>query len=140
MNYITNIFSVKKVVLKSLFSVLFFAVLANPIFAQDATFLVKGKVSDEIGPLENAVVVLKGTDQGVATDTNGLFTFPEKLPSGAILVVSYLGYEKQEVMFTSNLTFLDITLSEENIDILEALMVEDIEEAKKKQKQRKKDQ
>jgi len=108
-----------------------------PIFAQDATFLVKGKVSDEIGPLENAVVVLKGTDKGVATDTNGLFTFPEKLPSGAILVVSYLGYEKQEVMFTSNLTFLDITLSEENIDILEALMVEDIEEAKKKQKQKK---
>ena len=140
MNYITNIFSPKKVVLQSLFTALFFAVLANPIVAQDATFLVKGKVSDEIGPLENAVVVLKGTDQGVATDTNGLFTFPEKLPSGAILVVSYLGYEKQEVLFTSNLTFLDITLSEENIDILEALMVGDIEEAKKKQKQQKKDQ
>ena len=113
---------------------IFLTFFTLPIFTQDATFLVKGKVSDEIGPLENAVVVLKGTDKGIATDTKGLFTFPEKLPSGAILVVSYLGYEKQEVMFTSNLTFLDIPLSEENIDILEALMVEDIEEAKKKQK------
>ncbi|WP_341839988.1 STN domain-containing protein [Chitinophaga caseinilytica] len=62
----------------------------------------KGTVTDEHGmPLPGATVKLKGTAKGVATDALGRFTLevPEK---GAVLVVSYIGYEPQDVAVTGS--------------------------------------
>ena len=62
----------------------------------------KGTVTDEHGmPLPGATVKLKGTAKGVATDPQGRFTLevPDK---GAVLVVSYIGYEPQDVPVTGS--------------------------------------
>ena len=59
---------------------------------------VTGTVIDsEIGTgLPGATIVVKGTTDGVSSDFNGSFSI--SVDSGATLVVSYVGYESQEVV------------------------------------------
>lgn len=77
---------------------------------------VKGTVVDDTGePLIGATVLQKGTGNGVATDIDGNFDIT--VPSKATLVVSYVGYDNQEVkvngqktlnvVLKSNSTMLD---------------------------------
>ncbi len=54
-----------------------------------------GQVTDSQGPLIGATVMEKGTTNGTVTDLNGNFTLQVK--PGATLVISYVGYESQEV-------------------------------------------
>jgi TonB-linked SusC/RagA family outer membrane protein len=57
---------------------------------------VNGKVVDEKGaPLPGVSVKLKGTSIGTTTDSNGVFSI--NVPDNATLVLSFLGYESQEV-------------------------------------------
>lgn len=60
------------------------------------TSKVKGTVTDEQGEsLIGASVAVKGTTQGVITDINGQFSIDA--PRNATLIVSYVGYQAQEV-------------------------------------------
>jgi len=54
-----------------------------------------GHVTDSQGPLIGATVMEKGTTNGTVTDFEGNFTLNVK--PGATLVISYVGYESQEV-------------------------------------------
>ena len=54
-----------------------------------------GRVSDSQGPLIGATVMEKGTTNGTVTDIDGNFSLNVK--PGATLVISYVGYESQEV-------------------------------------------
>jgi len=71
-------------------------------------------VVDEKGqPLPGVTIVVKGTTAGATTDSNGRFTLG--LPSGpptasTILVISFVGYEKQEVTVTDGQGGLNIKL------------------------------
>jgi TonB-linked SusC/RagA family outer membrane protein len=56
-------------------------------FAQEKT--VTGVVSDELGPVPGANVVVKGTKRGTATDFDGNYSISVK--QGEVLVVSYAG-------------------------------------------------
>ena len=60
---------------------------------------IKGKVRDEIGGLPGASILLKGTHNGAQTDFDGNFSIkiPNKKGNSPILVISYLGYNTQEV-------------------------------------------
>ena len=60
-----------------------------------------GYVADSQGPLIGATVKEKGTSNGTVTDFNGFFSLNVK--PGATLVVSYVGYESQEVKAGDNL-------------------------------------
>ena len=62
-------------------------------FAQEKT--VTGVVTDKIGPLPGANVVVKGTTNGVQTDFDGKYSIKAK--SGDILEVSFTGYDKKTV-------------------------------------------
>lgn len=65
--------------------------LYNYIVAVD----IKGRVVDENGdPLPSASVVVKGTKNVVRTDRNGAFTITAE--KGAVLVISYIGYDPYE--------------------------------------------
>lgn len=62
-----------------------------------AVNVLSGSVSDENGtPLPGATVVVKGTKRATATDGRGRFVLKE-VEERASLVVSFTGYEKQEV-------------------------------------------
>lgn len=65
-------------------------------FGQNAT-LVRGTVYDagNESPLPGVNIVVKGSQQGTTTDTNGEFSI--NVPSGASLMFSFIGYVTQEV-------------------------------------------
>ena len=76
-----------------------------------AAVTVSGTIKDEKGePLVGASVVQKGTANGAVTDLDGRFSVT--VPDGkAILVISFVGYETQEVTVGGS-TKLDIVLKE----------------------------
>lgn len=63
--------------------------------------VLNGKVLDENNvPLPGASVVVKGSSNGVATDFDGNFTI-EVLNLSNVVVVSYIGYLSQELIFSN---------------------------------------
>ena len=96
--------------------------VTNPLVAQSER-TIKGIVSDEIGPLDSATIVLKGTNIAVDTDEKGAFTFPQKLKENDTLVVIQLGYTKKEVIIGPNTTFLEILMKDYDIVIVGALKI-----------------
>ncbi len=81
---------------------------------------VTGTVSDAMGPIIGASVVEKGTGNGVVTDFDGHFALTVK--PGTTLVISYVGYEKQEVKVGSE-SNLNITLREDSHSLEEVVVV-----------------
>ena len=77
-----------------------------------------GRVADSQGPLIGATVMEKGTNNGTVTDFNGNFTLNVK--SGATLVISYVGYETQEVKAGDN---LNVTLAEDGHIVNEVVVI-----------------
>lgn len=70
---------------------------------------VKGAIQDETGAgLPGASVVIKGTAKGTVTDNDGGFAL--EAPKGATLLISYVGYDNQEVIVNDN-TPLSIRLN-----------------------------
>ena len=56
---------------------------------------VSGLVTSDDGPLPGATIVVKGTNNGTTADFDGNFTI--NAASDDILVVSFVGFESQEV-------------------------------------------
>ena len=77
-----------------------------------------GRVADSQGPLIGATVMEKGTNNGTVTDFNGNFTLSVK--SGATLIISYVGYESQEVRAGEN---MNITLKEDGHIVNEVVVI-----------------
>ena len=75
----------------------FVALIATSIaFAQ-----VDGTISDgENNPLPGATVVIKGTTTGATTDFDGAFNIDAN--QGDVLVISFVGFETQEVTYDGN--------------------------------------
>lgn len=70
--------------------------------AQPKERQITGMVLDENGdPIIGAAVLIKGTQQGTATDINGNFTL-ERVKGNPTLVISYLGNKTLEKTVTSN--------------------------------------
>jgi TonB-linked SusC/RagA family outer membrane protein len=82
---------------------------------------VSGKVADirNSEPLIGVSIVVKGTTKGTLTDQNGNFSIDAY--TGAVLLISYIGYSTQEIT-VSNQIILQIKMSEE-IRILEEAVV-----------------
>jgi len=88
---------------------------------QDQT--VSGTVTDsEKGqPIPGASVVLKGANRGTNTDVNGKYSI--SVPNGnAVLVFSFVGFEKQEVTVGSR-TVLDVSLANDLKELDEVVVV-----------------
>ena len=64
-------------------------------------FTVSGIVSDQFLPLPGANIYLKNENIGISADIDGKFTFPKKLKTGDVLVVSYIGYNDQKIIVKS---------------------------------------
>ena len=83
-----------------------FVMAISPAYAQNTT--VKGVVRDAMGPTAGATVVQKGTNNGTITDLDGNFTI--NVPSNAVLVISFVGLDTQEIPVAGK-KFIEVTLS-----------------------------
>ena len=81
---------------------------------------VTGTVSDAMGPVIGASVVIKGTSNGVATDFDGNFSL--NASQGQTLVISYIGYITKEVKIGAQAHY-DITLEEDKKVLDEVVVV-----------------
>jgi len=88
---------------------------------QQSVKKVTGTVSDAMGPVIGASVVEKGnTSNGVVTDFDGNFTINVK--PGATLVISYIGYQTQEIP-VGNQANVSVTMQEDNALLDEVVVV-----------------
>ena len=87
---------------------------------QQATKKITGTVVDASGPVIGASVVEKGSSNGVITDFDGNFTLNVK--PGATIVVSYVGYQAQEIK-VGNQSSINITLKEDDALLEEVVVV-----------------
>lgn len=108
----------RKVLLLSLAMLL---VLVNQAWAQSRT--ISGRVTDAgTGqPLPGVGVAVKGTTMGAYTGGDGAFTVNVN-DENATLVISYLGYVKQEVS-TAGRTTIDVKLQEDSKALAEVMVV-----------------
>ena len=71
--------------------VAFTVLFATGIYAQDVT----GNVTSDDGPLPGATVLVQGSNEFATTDFDGNFSIEAN--QGDILIVSFVGYQTQEV-------------------------------------------
>ena len=90
-----------------------------PVIAQKKT--ITGVVTDDLGePIIGANVIEKGTTNGIITDIDGKFTL--EVAPGAVVQVSYIGYNTQEVK-VGNQSTLAIQLVEDTQALSEVVVV-----------------
>jgi len=87
---------------------------------QQATKKITGTVVDAQGPVIGASIMEKGTSNGAITDFDGKFSLSVK--PGATIVISYIGYETQEIKVGDQSTF-NITLKDDNAVLEEVVVV-----------------
>ena len=82
---------------------------------------VTGTIVDQHGvSIPGASVQVKGVVVGTVTDIDGKFEL--EVPSGAVLIVSYIGMQSQEI-YVGDKTVFDIVLQESNIGLDEVVVV-----------------
>ena len=88
---------------------------------QQATKKITGTVVDASGPVIGASVVEKGkSGNGVITDFDGNFTL--NVNPGATIVISYIGYETQEIK-VGNQDNIQVTMKEDNTTLEDVVVI-----------------
>jgi TonB-linked SusC/RagA family outer membrane protein len=88
---------------------------------QQATDHIQGSIRDAQGqPIIGASIMQKGTSNGTISDINGHFSI--KAPRNARLVISYTGFNKQEVAVNGK-SDLNITMQESNENLDELVVI-----------------
>lgn len=88
---------------------------------QIRTKKITGKVLDEKGhPLPNITVQVKGTTTGTLTTVDGLFSL--QVPDNAVLVISAIGFLKQEIV-VSDQTSITVVLKDDVAGLNEVVVV-----------------
>ena len=87
---------------------------------QQATKKIKGTVVDATGPVIGASIMEKGTSNGTITDLDGNFTL--NVNPGASIVVSFIGFETQEIKVGQQESLL-IKMKDDNAVLEEVVVV-----------------
>ena len=88
---------------------------------QQVDALITGIVKDESGePLPGATVAVQGSSKGTVTDIDGKFQL--EVSDGATIVVSFIGFEPQQVTVGS-LSVLEIILKQDASSLSEVIVV-----------------
>jgi TonB-linked SusC/RagA family outer membrane protein len=117
-----------KKIYRSLWFASVFLFLTGLLTAYGQSRVVSGKISDAAGAaLPGVNVVIKGTTTGTSTDANGSFSI--EASEADVLVVSFIGYEAQEIK-VGNQTTINLGLKED-IRTLEEVVVIGYGEVKK---------
>ena len=110
--------------MKTQFISLLIALLAGLLPLQAQQVSISGIVTDKKlnEPIIGASVVVKGTNNGCITDLDGNFQL-NNVASGSTLVVSYIGYQTQEIPVQKGKTSYQVTLSEDTQTLDEVVVV-----------------
>ncbi len=90
------------------------------LHAQSNAITVKGMVMADGEPVIGATVLVKGVSTGTATDMDGNFTL--NVASKAVLVVSSIGYETQEVPVNGR-TLINVVLKSDVVALKDVVVV-----------------
>jgi len=101
---------------------LVFLLLGNSLQSQAQTIRVSGKVlGDDGNALPGVNVLLKGSTTGTTSDVSGAFALIVPT-ANAVLVFSFIGYERQEVA-VGNRTLIDVTMISDVKSLNEVIVV-----------------
>lgn len=107
--------------MKTFLNALLFCLILLPttLLAQST---VTGTVTDKADamPLPGVNVIIKGTARGTATDFDGKFSL--EVNQGETIVISYLGYTSQEIVFNGQST-INVTLEEDAAQLDEIVLI-----------------
>ena len=92
----------------------------NTVQSVQQTKKVTGTVMDAMGPVIGASILEKGTSNGTVTDIDGNFSLNVK--PGATLVISYIGFETQEIA-VGNQSTINVTMKEDNTSLEEVVVI-----------------
>lgn len=93
----------------------------NATSQQNGKVTVSGRVVDAAGePVIGATIMEKGTNNGTITDFDGNYTL--KTSEGSTLLISYVGYEKQELKVDGSKK-MSVVMEEENNTLNETIVV-----------------
>ena len=92
----------------------------NSVQSVQQTKKVSGTVVDAMGPVIGASILEKGTSNGTVTDIDGNFSL--NVQPGATLVISYIGFETQEIA-VGNQSSINVTMKEDNTSLEEVVVV-----------------
>jgi TonB-dependent starch-binding outer membrane protein SusC len=105
---------------KLLFGLICTLLLSGQVYAQGIT--VKGKVAAEGGAgIPGVTVMLKGTNKGTTTDSNGNYILGNAAANGT-LIFSSVEYERKEVAI-GNRSIVDVSLVEDTKSLSEVVVV-----------------
>lgn len=90
--------------------------------AAQGTSTVTGTVLDKDGAVIGATVVVKNTTNGTATDIDGNFTLKNVDAQKGVLVVTYVGYQPQEVALKGRTEGIEVFMTEDT-SMLEEMVV-----------------
>ncbi|CAG5073180.1 hypothetical protein DYBT9623_04683 [Dyadobacter sp. CECT 9623] len=86
----------------------------NPAVNESFGIDIKGTVSDKSGnKIADAIVIVKGTNQGAPTDKQGKYEL-RNVPENASIVVSHVQFKSQEMTIDKNKLTYDFTLEIDN--------------------------
>ncbi len=101
-------------------ALLFCLILAPATLMAQST--VTGTVTDKANamPLPGVNVIIKGTSRGASTDFDGNYSI--EVTNGETIVISYLGYTTQEIIFNGE-SKIDISLEEDATQLDEIVVI-----------------
>ena len=100
-----------------------FLALLMILFSQQLFSQIRGKITDVNGaPLPGVTIAEKGTSNGTITGNDGNYQIGLTTGTSAVLVYSFIGFEKQEIQVTNNST-VNVTLKESTTALDEVVIV-----------------
>lgn len=92
-----------------------------PILAFGQVTMVTGNVSDDMGPIAGANIIIKGTTTGVTSDLDGNFKIQVPDIKKAVLKISFISYRDEEVPLSGR-RHVNVAMKEDS-EMLDEVMV-----------------
>jgi hypothetical protein len=112
----------KKIPIKKVCFLILLLCITSPFINAQTPKTIAGSVSDEVGEaIIGANIIEKGnTTNGTTSDFEGKFSL--RVASNATIIISYLGYNTQEIA-TGNKSNFTITLSDDQLQLDEVVVI-----------------
>lgn len=107
-----------------LFAIIFLLLTNAALFAQSGRIQLSGKIRDKNTgePLPGVTIAIKGTTEGTQTDGDGKFVLKAANSFPLTLVVTYVGYEKQEYVVANEKSNINFEIKPQSILVNEIVV------------------